>query len=209
MLKEVMSLPGAHDKIEHSNTGTITSWWTDNNNRHQVLVRSTMNDKVVSNVKIKQERFADWDAVDVNTEPCNVNEYDGSINSDESHHKNTARKDNLVDSREKKQNETTSRDKIWRECGNTFLVCMIVYVVAGRMKYELMIKVFGNTNTYLWRVQKNAVSMIMTGVFDLGEHFSVTDGYKIGWEYIHRIMKLQKHAILEQGRVSKSNLNIA
>ena len=115
MLKEVMSLPGVHDKIEHSNTGTITSWWTDNNNRHQVLVRSTMNDKVVSNVKIKQERFTDWDTMVVNTEPCNVNEYDGSINSDESHRKNTARKDNLVDSREKKQNETTSRGK-FGEC---------------------------------------------------------------------------------------------
>ena len=64
--------------------------------------------------------------------------------------------------------------------GNTLLACMIVYVIAGRMKYELMRKVFGKTNTYLWRVRKNAVSMIMTGVFDLGEHFSVTDGYKVG-----------------------------
>ena len=51
--------------------------------------------------------------------------------------------------------------------------------------------------------------MIMTGVFDLGEHFSVTDGYNIGWEYIHRSIELQKDAILEQGRVSKSNFHIA
>ena len=58
-----------------------------------------MNDKVVSNVKIKQERFVDWDTLVVNTEPCNVNGYDESINSDKSHHKNRARKDNLVDSR--------------------------------------------------------------------------------------------------------------
>ena len=100
-VEAVMSLTGAHDKNDHGNAGTITSWWTDNDNRHQVLVRSTMNDKVVSNVKIKQERFADWDTMDANTEPCNANGYDGSINSDESHCKNTARKDNLVDSREK------------------------------------------------------------------------------------------------------------
>ena len=52
------------------------------------------------------------------------------------------------------------------------------------------------------------VSMIMAGVFDLGEHFSVTDCYKIDWEYIHRSMELQ-NAILEQGRVSKSNFRIA
>ena len=146
--------------------------------------------------------------MDANTEPCNANGYDGSINSDESHCKNTARKDNLVDSREKKQNETTSRGKIWRVCDNTLFVYMIVYVIVARMKYELMTKLFENANTYLWRVQKNVVSMIMAGVFDLGEHFSVTDGYKIGWEYIHRSMELQ-NAILEQGRVSKSNLNIA
>ena len=76
-------------------------------------------------------------------------------------------------------------------CGNTLFVCMIVYGIVGRMKYELMTKVFGNINTYLWRAQKNVVSMIMAGVFDLREHFSVTDGYKIGWEYIHRSMELQ------------------
>ena len=49
----------------------------------------------------------------------------------------------------------------------------------------------------------------MTGVFGLGDHFRATDGYKVGWEYIHGSIEFQNDAILKQGRVSKSNFNIA
>ena len=73
----MISLPGVHDRIDHGNVGTITSWsnvvdnniyqvlatcdvinkvpLNDNDNMHHVLVRSTMYDKVVSNVKNKQK----------------------------------------------------------------------------------------------------------------------------------------------------------
>jgi len=119
-----------------------------------------------------------------------------------------------VDSREptnEKQN-TAANGESWRVGGNTSLVCMIVcmivYILAGSIEYELMTKIFGKPNVYIWRLQKNAVRMNMDVVFDLGEHFRMMDGWK-SRRIVCRSMKLQKDTILEQGRVSKSDSHIA
>ena len=61
---------------------------------------------------------------------------------------------------------------------------------------------------YLWRLQKNAVRMNMDGVFDLGEHFKMMDGWK-SRRIVCKSMKLKKDTVLEQGRVSKSDSHIA
>ena len=81
-LQVVMSLPGVRDRIVHDNAGTDTSWLTVDKNRCQVLDISAMYVKVASNVKMKQELFADPDTMDANVELYNVNGYDGLINSD-------------------------------------------------------------------------------------------------------------------------------
>ena len=95
-----MSLPSTHDRIDCGNAGTNTSQSTIDDNRCQVLVRSAMYDKVVSNVKMNQEKSADPYTMDANAEPYNSNECDGLINSHENLCKNKAGKDNLTESRE-------------------------------------------------------------------------------------------------------------
>ena len=102
-----------------------------------------MYDKVVSNVKMNQEKSADPYTMDANAEPYNSNECDGLINSHENLCKNKAGKDNLTESREptnKKQNTAANRGKSWRVCVNTSLICMIVCILAGSIEYKLMRK---------------------------------------------------------------------
>merc|ERR1712127_431400 len=129
------------------------------------LHRSAMYGKLASNVKMKQERIADQDTMDANAELLNVDGYDQLINSDEDLGKNKAGKDKLVDLREPMNEEqnTAANGKSWRVCGNTSLVrmivCMVVCILAGSIEYELMTKIFGKPNVYLWRLQKNAVRM--------------------------------------------------
>ena len=78
-LEVEMTLPCTHDSIDPGHAGTNTSWSTVDNNRCQVLDRGAMYIEVGSNVKIKQERFADLDAIDTNTEPCNADGCDGDL----------------------------------------------------------------------------------------------------------------------------------
>merc|ERR1712127_336705 len=85
---------------------------------------------------------------------------------------------------------------------------MVVCILAGSIEYEFTTKIFGKPNVYLWRLQKNAGRMNMDGVFDLGEHFRMMDGWK-SRRIVCRSMKLKKDTILEQGRVSKSDSHIA
>ena len=69
------------------------------NNRCRVLIRIDVNGGVVSNVKITHGRFANLVTMNVNTDSCNINEYDRLINFYDNHNKNKAMKDNLVESR--------------------------------------------------------------------------------------------------------------
>ena len=85
---------------------------------------------------------------------------------------------------------------------------MVVCILAGSIEYELMTKIFGKPNVYLWRSQKNAGRINMDGVFDLGEHFGMMDGWK-SRRIVCRSMKLKKDTILEQGRVLKSDSHVA